>query len=484
MPRGLTLPRHLSAVGLGAWPLLTYVAVVPIAFSAMSLFLQGSAHDVTRIAQLLALLLAAMAWCRRAWQTGSDAKLHGGLICLLLWALASASIAQSASYAMAGRELALALGCVAAVVATADACRERRDVLLLVVTWSCFVYALMMVGLAFATVTAGNLLVWQDLAIGYDNYRFFNHVQTVALPLLAIVAGRQPDGRHGRLMRTLAWFSSVVYWAYVFCSGARGTALAIAFALLCTSLVAGWRTTAPVARALTVSAVGGAVAYVMVFVLLPAAGLLPMGASTERSLPSFASDSSRLLLWRIARDDIVASPWLGIGPMHYAHFPNPKAAHPHNIYLQVAAEWGIPMLLVLLTLIGGALWRLARTIRALPTGLARAEGVGLLVACLAILADGFVSGNFVMPVSQMWIVLCCAWTVAWTSVHRPASSTAAAASMAWPRLMAGALLASQAWLVMDVWPEAAHLGAHLTHVQRDLAHNARTSPRFWSDGWF
>ena len=170
--------------------------------------------------------------------------------------------------------------------------------------------------------------------------------------------------------------------------------------------------------------------------------------------------------------------------MHYAHFPNPKAAHPHNIYLQVAAEWGVPMLVLLLALASRALWRLARTIRGVPDGLARAEGSGLLIAFLAILADGFVSGNFVMPVAQMWIVLCCAWTMAWTRLNGPPVTTAAPASVWWPRLAAVALLASQLWLVMDVWPEATHLQAHFAHVRSHLAHGARPSPRFWSDGWF
>ena len=461
-------------------PLLVYAAGMPALALA---FYSGSNHDATRLVQLGAVLLttamAAFSLIAHSptWPRPAAAWLVG--------ALAAASMAMSEVPTMAVREAALVLGCAATAWVAADrfistSLAPARLATLL----GSALYAFLLVLLSLSPLIQRAPLDWASLAVGYDNYRFFNHVQTVALPLLAVVASQPGPGRDVRLMRGAAWFSMVVYWAFVFCSGARGTALAISVAALGAALLVGWRAAASMVRTMTVSAIGGAAAYALIFELLPALGLLPVGASAERSLPSLASDSSRLLLWRIAWDDIVASPWLGIGPMHYAHFPNPKAAHPHNIYLQVAAEWGIPVLLMLLVLTGRALWRLARTIRSVADDCARAEGAGLLVACLAILADGFVSGNFVMPVAQMWIVLCGAWAIAWTRMHGPAISAAPRASMAWTRATGVALLASQLWLVLDVWPEASDLRAHLQHVQHDLVHNARTSPRFWSDGWF
>ena len=40
------------------------------------------------------------------------------------------------------------------------------------------------------------------------------------------------------------------------------------------------------------------------------------------------------------------SPWHGVGPMHYAAEVKGKAAHPHNIYLQMLAELGGPAVLL------------------------------------------------------------------------------------------------------------------------------------------
>ena len=52
------------------------------------------------------------------------------------------------------------------------------------------------------------------------------------------------------------------------------------------------------------------------------------------------------------------------------------------------------------------------------------------------------------------------------------------------RVIAAIILASQAWLVLAVWPEAAALRAHLDQVKHELVDNPRTNPRFWSHGWF
>jgi len=462
-------------------PLLAYVASLPsLALGFYSL----SNHDATRIVQLAVLLVTALAAMAVSIANPSGAQWRPSSAHCLVGLLALASIAMSPVPAMAWRETALMLGLagttwvVAGRLSVTSLAPARQAALL----GSCL-YAFVLAMLMLAPLVHRSPMDWSSLAVGYDNYRFFNHVQTVALPLLAIVALQPAAERHGRWMRAAAWFSMVVYWIFVFCSGARGTALGIAVAMVAACLVSGWRATAALQRTLVASALVGAAAYALVFVLLPATSLLPVGASAERSMPSLASDSSRLLLWHIAWDDILASPWLGIGPMHYAHFPNPKAAHPHNVYLQVAAEWGLPLLATLLALAGRALWRLGRAVRDAATG-ARDEGAGLLVACLAFLADGFVSGNFVMPVSQMWIVLCIAWAMAWHRMQGAADSARPPVSVAWPRAAAAVLLASQVWLVAQVWPEARDVKAHFEQVPRETAPNSRPSPRFWSDGWF
>ncbi len=467
-------------------PLLAYLLVVPTLVSGLYL---RSDHDASRAWQLLALLLAAAAWSIHALRRGParperTASPAPATLGAALAVLAIASVVASEQPAMAARELALVIGLAAAAAGLADGLtRSSTAAAHTVVVVACGTYAAMLVGLAAASAASGLALSWPSMALGYDNYRFFNHVQTVAVPMLALVAA---DPRRHAVLRRSALFAIAVYWAYVLCSGARGTALALAGGVVLAVAAVGWRCTWPVLRQLAVGAALGTALYAAVFVALPSVGLIALAAPAERSAASMASDSARLQLWRIAADQIASAPWLGIGPMHYAHQPNPKAAHPHNVYLQVAAEWGIPMLVAMLALAASGLLRLRAAVRAVGAGPAGTEGAGLLIACLAVLLDGLVSGTFVMPVSQMWIALCVGWTLAWMRLNATAAaprppSTRGAAPFWWAALVA---LGSQAWLMWSVWPEVVDPSAHLEQVHRDIVRNAKTNPRFWSDGWF
>lgn len=460
--------------------LWTYVAMVPLAFLAAYI---RSDHDATRALQLLALLLAAAASWFGCWREKD--RLVGwrpAIVIGVILALTMASTAMSAVPAMAWKEVALTLGLVALTLGAAQGMvRHGLRAARIAVLIGCGVYAFVVSALTAASVASGHNVVWPALAVGYDNYRFFNHVQTAALPLLALQVVASPRGGWARWV---AWFAMVVYWVFVLCSGARGTALALAVGVVVALGMSGIRAAWPLARVLATSFLIGLAVYALVFQWMPRIGLATMVEPPERSVASMSSDSARLQLWQVAADQIRSSPWLGVGPMHYAHQPNPKAAHPHNIYLQIAAEWGIPMLLGLMALAGVGLAKLRAAIKRADAE-ARAEGVGLLVACIAIIADGAVSGNFVMPVAQMWIVLVAAWAIAWTRQHGGTPTPVQTSGARLPRwALPSLVLASQVWLFASVWDEIVDPTAHLAHVHRDIVQNAKTNPRFWSDGWF
>ena len=473
-------PSRSTWIGVGSWPLLIYIGLVPGCIAA-SFRLSG--HDASRILQLGLLASTGLLLTLLPWQPPNAPRVRTVLWLVAVAALAVASVANAAVPLMALRELALYLGLTGLVLASVPsiaADNGRRWVRLAILTGS-GIQAFLLVFVAAAAVLTHRSLVWSELAGGYDNYRFFNHVQTVALPLLAGVVVTE---RRGSPAWVTAWFSLTVYAAYVCCSGARGTAIAVTAASALSLMVFGRSRAWPLARTLLLAFAFGATLYAFAFLVLPAWSGYRLGAAAERSMASLSSDSSRLQLWSLALEQIAGSPWVGIGPMHYAHIPNPKAAHPHNVYLQVAAEWGVPMLLMVLVGVWRGLTRFGRTVRATADGPVAREGAMLWVAAVAILLDATVSGNFVMPVSQVWIALCAAWAIAWLRQQRdPVIPDPAVPAPVW-RLIGVSVLASQVWLTIAVWPEAADLEAHLVHVRRDIVHNAKMNPRFWSNGWF
>ncbi len=101
-----------------------------------------------------------------------------------------------------------------------------------------------------------------------------------------------------------------------------------------------------------------------------------------------------------------AHPWLGIGPEQVKYqsdrwipvsaLPLPVGyyGHLHNVYLQYAAERGLPTLLIFLWMIAKILWDFARALRRKMANLeARFVLHGAIAAILAILAEGFAEYN-------------------------------------------------------------------------------------------
>ena len=121
------------------------------------------------------------------------------------------------------------------------------------------------------------------------------------------------------------------------------------------------------------------------------------------------SNMHRTITRRTGIEMIRAHPLLGLGPEvmkepaqfdHYvpADIPRPLPegwyGHLHNIYLQYAAERGIPCLLALLWMIGKILWDFAMALRGkLADAEARFVLHGAIAAILALLAEGLLEYN-------------------------------------------------------------------------------------------
>jgi len=118
------------------------------------------------------------------------------------------------------------------------------------------------------------------------------------------------------------------------------------------------------------------------------------------------SNQHRAVLRDTGFEIIRAHPWLGLGPEQIKYqfdqwvpaddrpLPVGFYGHLHNIYLQYAAERGIPTALVLLWLIAKVLWDCGRTLwRRAAVPEARFILQGAIAVIIAILAEGFAEYN-------------------------------------------------------------------------------------------
>jgi len=442
---------------------VAYLCLAPLALPT------SLAHDQGRLLQvgllagvaLLTLLDRASGTALPAWLT------RGGLAIL---ALAGLSTLRAARPSAAAQEVALMLGLAGLIVQAYRSARTGP------VAWayggllagSCAYFALT-TGIYAALLVDGGPLNARLLHLGFDNPRFFNHCQTLAIPILA---GWSLTAQ-SRLHRTLAAGIISMHFAWLFMDLARASLLALTVA----TLWCAWVGARPLWRRLLVCMFAGVVLNIVVFILLPA--LLERSWTTHFASPQeLTSSHSRDLLLSAALDLARSHPWLGAGPMHFATLVHPKGAHPHNLYLQWAAEYGLPSLLLLLLLLAKPLWRATALLRRQSSSLPP-MAAPLGAALLAALIDAGFSGNFVMPLSQIWIALTYGLLLAALPID--ARQGGARPALRW--LLPGLLLVSQAWLFVQAWQQWRHIPPRISSSSPVATADERPRPRFWQQGW-
>ncbi|MDR7333349.1 O-antigen ligase family protein [Roseateles asaccharophilus] len=390
----MSLPSHRHQ---RAEPLV--LASVPLLLATVPLLRSGAwaPIDVQRLLQVLGLLIAGFCWAlsiRRSGLAMPRVARHA-LVLWLLLALASAASAAQTPAAL--QEIALLVGCLI-FMDLMRRCDVRRSALWVSrsVALGAGMYASVVL-LVFAAATAsGDSLYISSFVFGFDNYRFLSHSQTVILPLLAVAAASDPQQR----WRRSAFVVLVLQIALLVLTRGRATMLGVAMAALAAVWLFRKPDAARLARTLAWAALGGTLVYWVVLQGLPALLGLPW---LERADPaaSLGSGQERLLLWAHALQSAWRSPWLGIGPMHYAALHLDPGAHPHNIYLQWLAEYGVMAGALMVVALLRVIYVGAQRLRAerQPTVFA----LGVWIACTGAVLDGLLSGNFVMPLSQCWI---------------------------------------------------------------------------------
>jgi O-antigen ligase len=224
----------------------------------------------------------------------------------------------------------------------------------------------------------------------------------------------------------------------------------------------------------------GALLWGLLFHLLPAA-LSVMTAPETGRFSNFTSISARWNLWRLSVESALAHPLLGLGPMHFAYINNGDGAHPHNFWLQVAAEWGIPAALLIVSVTVAFLLRLWRAVRAETDVAGQRVGVAVFTAVVAWFLGSLADGYMAVPTSQAMSTCVLMLAVMWLRLSSPTATMPLRGRLI-PTV--STVFCAIALTVLAVLP-ATEFGQP---TQREQAWRAEHPgdwmwPRFWQQGW-
>lgn len=146
------------------------------------------------------------------------------------------------------------------------------------------------------------------------------------------------------------------------------------------------------------------------------------------------SNQRRAIMRRTGWEMVKAHPWFGLGPEQIqpqfnryvpAEIPRPLPpgwyGHLHNIYLQYAAERGVPAMLMMMWLIGKVLSDFLGALRGMALAReARFVLRGAVAVILAILAEGFFEHNLgdSEVLTLFLVVVSCGYVGIWQSLDR------------------------------------------------------------------
>jgi putative inorganic carbon (HCO3(-)) transporter len=232
--------------------------------------------------------------------------------------------------------------------------------------------------------------------VGFANPRFPAQLQALTIPFLPLALRLSPSKAAGFAIGLIA----ALWWMCLVGSGSRAAWLSLGIAFLVTGFVScssrRWL------RWHAVMALSGAAAYVFFFLVLPPAFDWPTMMEANRFGPlAAASIDARFDLWKLCLSAVESRPILGSGPMHFAMVNNGLGAHPHNIWLQLAAEWGLPALLLFVAVAFHLVISGLRKVRQHRHEAVDDETAATFAALIVLLVGSSLDGYLVIPTSQL-----------------------------------------------------------------------------------
>lgn len=459
--------RRLQTASVPVACFLTAVAVTT------GFFLPLSWYDEQRVLSLL-LSAAVLGIATRSavlehliWRPGVSA-----ILLFFFLGVACAALAARPHLAL------LEVGQFAAIAVSAlTVVRGDREARFAVLSLALVIPAFYIAAVAARYVSAllvGMPIGGDTLVVGFANPRFPAQLQAMTLPFMPVLLA----GFSNRWVRAVVALIAGLWWTALIGSGSRSAWLALVIGVLLIALaVRGGREWLKVHLGL---ALFGAILYVALFIALPAAFSVSVSLESGRIVAS-ASIEARLALWTIAADLVRSNLLLGVGPMHFAFVNNGLGAHPHNVWLQLAAEWGLPAALLGAGLMIGLWRRLFLAARAV-SGDAALVRTASLAALTSLVVGSMTDGYFVIPTSQIVAALVLSVAVA---LAVPGSDVVVAGSgrTLWQTACwRGLLLVCLASIVALAFSPFGRPTEREQHWR--VAHGGEWLwPRFWQLGW-
>ena len=388
---------------LQTFVLLAYIALVTflpsVQFMPKSIVWFSDGQRLLELTLLSLVLLDAMLiGFSKSNLMPINKKLRGAFFLLLALVSISTYLAQSPRRALIETSVFIGLSYLALfVVRLYNANKEAFIKALTYSLWASI--ALYMVSFYAGYITTCVLkipLLWPLPFTGFSNIRSFNQYQLwslglIGLPLLAFELK----------INTRRWLHLALacWWVLLFYSASRGVLIAWLAGLLMTAIVykkLAW----PFLCLQLTNMAAGFCGYYLLFKVIPI-----LLQSTLVTMPVIRTTiNDRIELWNQAIILIKNFPLFGVGPMHYAWY-NTTNAHPHNSVLQLAAEWGLPATLIVLSITGYGLysWLKRFNAKSLPSNskLDNHLAIVLFFTFIANAAYSLVDGVIVTSISQV-----------------------------------------------------------------------------------
>ncbi|MDC0535726.1 O-antigen ligase family protein [Francisellaceae bacterium] len=307
----------------------------------------------------------------------------------------------------------------------------------------------------------------------FINIRFFNQFQSWILPILTLAFFYFHN--HPRIKK-LAFIALCLFWYLAIVSESRAFILEYIILIPIIFLIDRKNAFKYIKYTLLTLVIGYIIYLISQELLISSINKTLI----EREL---LQDQGRKLHWTLAYNAFKSSPVIGIGPLQYPTYIvniTTKNAHPHNIYLQVLAEYGLVGFSCFMFILTYCAYKFIRFC------CRNKSMINLLI--LASLICGFthagLSGVFVMPLSQLTAVII--FALAFSQYQQYASNTI---SLNKPpkhltkshkvlfyilTVIMGITLILTAGLQAITYPE----------YSRNCQKNCYLTPNFWSNGWY